>query len=102
MTNSTVVATSSPADSTIKKVVARTDTANIDNIIKDLSGENPVAIEGKEYVINNRSNLDTISRLDSVAAKYVYYKFLEYGYGSHFATEPYPNLSYLLNGNLGL
>lgn len=83
-----LLANSQPADSTIRNVVARIDTTNIDNIIKDLSGENTVTIEGKEYVINNRFYK---SPLNAIAAKYVYYKFIEYGYSPHFSVIPYPN-----------
>jgi aminopeptidase YwaD len=83
-----LLAISQPSDSTIRNVVARVDTNNIDNIIKDLSGENPVTIEGKEYIINNRNYK---SPLNAIAAKYVYYKFMEYGYEPHFSTIPYPN-----------
>ncbi|MFN3781895.1 MAG: M28 family metallopeptidase [Candidatus Kapaibacteriota bacterium] len=83
-----LLANSQPADSTIRNVVARIDTANIDNIIKDLSGENPVTIEGKEYIINNRNYK---SPLNAIAAKYVYYKFIGYGYNTHFSTTPYPS-----------
>lgn len=76
-----------PADSTIRNVVARIDTTEIDDIIKDLSGEKPVVVEGKEYIINNRH---IKSPLNAVAAKYVYYKFMEYGYSPHFSSIPYP------------
>ncbi len=85
-------ANSKSSDSTVKKIVARIDTTNIDNIIKDLSGENPVVVEGKEYVINNRSNLYMLGKmnpLNPIAAKYVYYKFLEYGYSPNYVEVPY-------------
>lgn len=83
-----LLASSQTADSTIRNVVALVDSTNIDNIIKDLSGENPVTIEGKKYVINNRNYK---SPLNAIAAKYVYYKFMEYGYEPHFSTIPYPS-----------
>ncbi len=83
-----LLANSQPTDSTIRNVVARIDTTRIHGIIKDLSGENPVTIEGKEYVINNR---DYKSPLNAIAAKYVYYKFKEYGYEPHFSSIPYPS-----------
>ncbi|MEJ5287198.1 MAG: M28 family peptidase [Bacteroidota bacterium] len=83
-----LLANSQPTDSTIRNVVARIDTTRIHSIIKDLSGENPVTIEGKEYVINNRNYK---SPLNAIAAKYVYYKFKEYGYEPHFSSIPYPS-----------
>lgn len=80
-------AVSQPADSVILNVISRVDTNRIDNIIKDISGENPVIVEGKEYIINNRY---IKSPLNPIAAKYVYYKFMEYGYSPYFSSIRYP------------
>jgi hypothetical protein len=86
---------SRPDDSTIKQVVSNINNSNIDNIIKEISGEIPVIIDGIEYIIKNRSNFGSLSYLNPIAAKYIHQKLIEYGYSSFFSPfKLYPEMKY--------
>ncbi|MCX7737774.1 MAG: M28 family peptidase [Candidatus Kapabacteria bacterium] len=90
-----IVVISRPSDSTILKVVTLINNSNIDNIIKEISGQKPVVIEGNEYIILSRSNFGSLSYLNPIAAKYVHQKFIEYGYNSYYSPfRLYPEMKY--------
>jgi hypothetical protein len=91
----TISLISRPDDSTIKQFVSNINNSNIDNIIKEISGEIPVVIDGVEYIIKSRSNFGSLSYINPIAAKYIHQKFIEYGYSSFFSPfKLYPEMKY--------
>ncbi len=71
---------SQPTDSTIRQVISKIDTTRIENIIKDLSGENPVIIDGSVSVEEELMTQSDFIYPDP-AGDYIFSKqFLGYSY----------------------
>ncbi|MBX3043733.1 MAG: T9SS type A sorting domain-containing protein [Ignavibacteriae bacterium] len=67
----------------IKEIASKVNIENIEQIIKDLSGENTVIVDGQEIKFINRYYKSDLNKL---AAKYITNKLAEYGYDAHFVS----------------
>jgi hypothetical protein len=67
----------------VKEIADKVSKENIEQLIKDLTGLNPVNVEGEEVVFVNRYYK---SELNILVAKYIKSKLLEYDYETHFVS----------------
>ena len=67
----------------VKEIASKVNKENIEQIIKDFSGYNPVVVDGHEVVIIERFHS---SEFNIISSKYIRDKFIEYNYKPNFVS----------------